>query len=100
MTKATQFIVIQMGDLVQSLGVFDNANSAYGRAYLFLSEITEDEDMENCYVTFPYELEGDTGFGIDVKEKGTDKVKDTVFILFDSYKEFEDDEHEQKETDN
>lgn len=61
--------------------VFENFNAAYGEALLTLSEFANTSDEPGLMITPLYELEGETGFGIDLKNT-EGKTEYSVFILF------------------
>ena len=85
MAKYKQYIVVagyydnktNAGEFIQALGCFDNAEQAYGTALLWIDEQADSKKGE--MITPLYELEGSTGFGMDVKHE---TYTDYVYVLF------------------
>lgn len=75
-----QFVVILELDTgyMDCIAVCDNAEQAYGEAYLALVDGLEPDDY---YISLPESREGDNGFVIDTVEKKTGKVFQTVTVL-------------------
>lgn len=66
-------------DMIQCLGVFDSYAAAYGEAVIYLSEVADNKD-NNGTITTIFDLEGETGYGLSLKnQKGQEY--ETVFIL-------------------
>lgn len=53
--------------MIQAVGVYDNAEQAYGAAFLHLCKSAEDLKDETVTISTPYRLEGESGFGMDMK---------------------------------
>lgn len=75
-----QFVVILELDTgyMDCIAVCDNAEQAYGEAYLALVDELEPKDY---YISLPEPREGDNGFVIETIEKKTGKVYQTVTVL-------------------
>ena len=75
-----QYVVILELDTgyMDCLAVCDNAEQAYGEAYLALVDDLEPKDY---YISLPEPREGDNGFVIETLEKETGKVYQTVTVL-------------------
>lgn len=75
-----QFVVILELDTgyMDCLAVCDNAEQAYGEAYLALVDGLEPKDY---YISLPEPREGDNGFVIETVEKKTGKIYQTVTVL-------------------
>lgn len=75
-----QFVVILELDTgyMDCLAVCDNAEQAYGEAYLALVDGLEPDDY---YISLPEPREGDNGFVIETVEKKTGKTYQTVTVL-------------------
>ena len=78
MTK--QFVVILELDTgyMDCLAVCDNAEQAYGEAYLAL---VDGLDPKDYYISLPEPREGDNGFMIETVEKKTGEIYQTVTVL-------------------
>lgn len=70
-------VVSYSDDLIQCIGVYDNHREAYGKAYCYLADVFCDN--EEATVSFLYELEMQTGYGIVGKDKHS---KINVYVLF------------------
>lgn len=69
-----KFVLIgQTSDFIQCIGVYDNPETAYGKAYLYLDDQADSYEYSKCYISKLEELEVDTGFRmylvIDNEEK-------------------------------
>ena len=67
----------KVADFIQAIGAYDDLRSAYGAAYLQLSDFAREDEID--YISTPYRLEGDTGFGMYLKHE---MYTDVCFILF------------------
>lgn len=81
MTKPIKYIVIYELDTgyMDCVGIFDNTNEAYGKAYLALCEYLQED---NFYVTEPGYREGENGMIIHAYERETNKLLAWVTVLF------------------
>lgn len=68
------------------LGAFKDERAAYGEALLYLDEMANNIRGDSMVSTLE-RLEGDTGFGLWLKNKETGKETDYAFILFAPDKE-------------
>lgn len=71
-------------EMITLLGAFENLTEAYGKAYLYLDELSQNySDDDGAYITPLYELEGETGFGMYLKTKDH-KTQEYAFVLLNS----------------
>lgn len=76
-------------DLIHCLGAFDSLTSAYGEAAVYLTELAvgtyeyNDKD-EECTISPLRDLEGETGYGMYLRNKAGETL-DAVFILHAKY---------------
>ena len=80
----TRFVVVagyynkdRQNEFIQALGCFDNPEQAYGKAILHLNEMID--DPKTSCVTPIFQLEGDTGYGMEVKHEN---FTDFAYVLF------------------
>lgn len=76
-------------DFIQCLGAFDSLTSAYGEAALHLTEMAVGtyeygNKDEECTISPLRELEGETGYGMYLRNKAGETL-DAVFILHAKY---------------
>lgn len=81
----------KISELIQAIGVFQNAEQAYGKAFLYLTEMADGYGDEKYRITPPFLLEGDTGYGIYLEDKNGNPL-DYAYILFHYKKEEDQDE--------
>ena len=68
--------------LIQLIAICETVKEAFGEAYDYLVDITEDTDTyPNAKISLPYDLEGDTGVGIELISDN-ETHKNYVLILF------------------
>ena len=84
------------GDFIQAIGAYTDYEKAYGAALLYLDELAEnccDEKHAELMITTLGRLEGDTGWGMWLKNKDG-KVEYFAYILDneDQYKKKEGDD--------
>ena len=65
------------GEFIQAIGTYNDVRQAYGVALLQLSDFIDEEKGE--MITPPFALEGDTGYGIEIKHE---KYTDYCYVLF------------------
>lgn len=77
-----KFVLIgQTIDFIQCIGICDDPETAYGKAYLYLEDQAESYEYTNGYhISKLEELEADTGFRMYLVIDG--KEKEWVDILF------------------
>ena len=77
-----KYVVILESDTgyMDCIAICDNADEAYGAAYLALSDGVEDDDK--YYLTLPDYREGNNGFVMEIREKEDDKVLYWATVLF------------------
>jgi hypothetical protein len=85
--RSKKYIVIfeMPGGYIDCVGVYDNAEQAYGAAYLKLTDCLEED--EEYYMTLPIAREGENGYMIDVVNKKSGKVEQMATVLFYDYEE-------------
>jgi hypothetical protein len=71
--------------MIQCLGTFRTLTEAYGEAMVYLTELAEgsyeyNNDDEECTISPLRGLEGETGYGIYLRNKAGETL-DVVFIL-------------------
>lgn len=82
--------VSDKGDLemITLIGAFENAAEAYGEAYLYLDELSQNyKDEDGMCITPLCELEGDTGYGMYLKDKDGKTTEYAYILLNDNYEE-------------
>lgn len=81
MSEPSKYVVICEIDsgYMDCVAICDNADEAYGKAYL---ELIDGLDEDNCYVTLPKEIEGENGYFMEVVDGTTKEVLNRVTILF------------------
>ena len=62
------------------VGVYDEAEAAYGEAYLTLVEDTDDES--GLTISVPKEMEADNGFVLEARNKQGDLVAQTMVLFY------------------
>ena len=72
-------------DMMQCLGTFGTLTEAYGEAMIYLTELAAgtyeyDNDDEECTISPLRDLEGETGFGMYLRNKAGETLH-AVFIL-------------------
>lgn len=81
-------------DMIQCIGAFETLARAYGEAMIYLTELAagsyeyEDKD-EECTISPLRDLEGETGFGLYLKNKAGETLH-AVLILHANEPELED----------
>ena len=81
-------------DMMQCIGAFETLARAYGEAMIYLTELAEgtyeyENKDEECTISPLRDLEGETGFGLYLKNKAGETL-DAVFILHAKEPELED----------
>lgn len=81
-------------EFIQAIGVFQDYRAAYGEAYIYLSELSEDREGRDGVVAPPVsitplmELEGGNGFAMYlVGGDNSSNTEDFAYILFCDDKE-------------
>lgn len=90
MSKPSKYVVVlEIPDngYIDCIGIYDNAEQAYGDAYLSLCEGL---DPNLYYITFPQDREGENGCFLSAVNKNTEKEELTATVLF--YREEGEDE--------
>ena len=64
-------------EFIQAVGTYDDVRQAYGVAILQLSDFVDPESEE--MITPPFELEGECGYGMELKHK---TYTDYCYVLF------------------
>lgn len=64
---------------MECIAICDNAEEAYGHAYLQLGEGLEESTY---YITLPERREGDNGYIIECRDKADDKLMAWCTVLF------------------
>lgn len=75
-----------VNNFAQCLGVYDNHETAYGKAYLYLNELAHD-DAENEYTISPLIGTEDTGCKMILSREGDSQTIDWAWILYNDTKE-------------
>lgn len=66
------------------LGAFEDTTEAYGKAYLYLDELSGNyKEEDGMQITPLYELEGETGYAMYLQGKDG-KALDYAYILFNN----------------
>ena len=73
-------------EMITLLGAFEDATEAYGKAYLYLDELSgKYREEDGMHITPRYELEGETGYAMYLQDKDG-KSMEYAYILFnDNY---------------
>ena len=73
-------------EFITLLGAFEDTTEAYGKAYLYLDELSGNYKEEDGMTITPlYQLEGETGYGMYLQDKNG-KTSEYAYILFnDNY---------------
>lgn len=89
--KPKKYVVIYESDTgyMDCIAICDNADEAYGKAYLQLCDGFSDDEAREYYLTMPEYREGENGMIIELKEKETDKLDAWCTVLFYDYGEDE-----------
>ncbi len=69
------------------VGIYDNVEQAYGKAYLSLGDGLDEGEY---YLTLPEEREGESGYIMECRSKTQDRTITTATVLF--FKEDDDEE--------
>ena len=76
-----KFVLVgQTSDFIQCIGVYDNAEIAYGKAYLYLDDQAGSYEYVKCHISRLEELEADTGYRMHLVIDNEEK--EWVDILF------------------
>lgn len=83
-------------EMITLIGAFENVAEAYGEAYLYLDELSQHYlDDEGAHITLLFELEGETGYGMNLCTKDG-KIHDYAYILMnDNYEDSNKNKEEQ-----
>lgn len=82
MSLPNKYVVIMeipSNGYIDCIGIYDNAEQAYGEAYLSLCDGL---DSKEYYITFPEDREGENGCCISVVNKQTLKDELVATVLF------------------
>lgn len=71
----------QIPSMIECLGVFDTSAAAYGRAVMYLSELTDGVEGEST-ITPLVELEGQTGFGLYLKNTEKQAIHNALVLFY------------------
>lgn len=92
----TKFVVIgetldietRLSDMIECLGVFNDATTAYGKAVMYLSEIANGIKGKST-ITPRVELEGQTGFALYLKNEDGQMIYDALVLFYDEKEDSE-----------
>lgn len=92
---ANKFVIVaeslnpetQMPDTIECLGVFSTSTAAYGQAIMYLSELAD--GIEGGAITPLIELEGQTGFGLYLKNINGQIVHSTLVLFYNDEEDLE-----------
>jgi hypothetical protein len=67
--------------MITLIGAFEDLSEAYGEAYLYLDELSQNySDEDDAHITPLRELEGETGYGMYLQNKDG-KTSEYAYIL-------------------
>lgn len=80
--------------MITLIGAFENLSEAYGEAYLYLDELSQNyRDEDGMHITPLHELEGETGYAMYLQNK-ENKPTEYAYILRNDNYDYEGNSHE------
>ena len=80
-TKRNEFISV--------LGAYDTSEEAYGAAFIYLNDLIANECRDKDTISPLFPLEGETGYGMEIRNGDENSAIDYAYILFNGEEESE-----------
>lgn len=88
--KEAKYIVIygyydketKRNEFISALGTYDNAEEAYGAAFIYLNDLIANEYRNKDTISPLFPLEGETGYGMEIINGDENSAIDYAYILF------------------
>ena len=88
--KEAKYIVIygyydketKRNEFISALGIYDNAEEAYGAAYIYLNDLIANESRDKDTISPLFQLDCETGYGMEIRNGDENSAIDYAYILF------------------
>ena len=76
-------------EFISALGAYDTPEEAYGAAFIYLNDLIANEYRDKDTITPLFPLEGETGYGMEIRNGDENSAIDYAYVLFNNHCEEE-----------
>ena len=74
-------------EFISALGAYDTSEEAYGAAFIYLNDLIANECRHKDTISPLFPLEGETGYGMEIRNGDENSAIDYAYILFNGEEE-------------